>query len=528
MQRERLRERRGLRLVTEPATAKMMSWRPSARGLPHLLSSLFLLLSALSSGCGFSSTARVCGPSSSPDWLSCILDHSPYLPIESDTRKTVYEAPHLLRVRHGRSCVTAAHANANDNIGFRIQDREVVPVDFADSGTVFMNGWDLRYTGGDHHIQGMGSAIANVRSTREGGDFVLSWEAGGVLSDENGDDPYQWCYSYTLVLWTRSSNAFDAIAHDGIGATQSTSSDPGNHTALRALPGSAFHGYGPGVVLPQGFALMWAGGDQHIIQAGFDYGSHFRSAEGQIAWTSRTILKDNDERDDYYGAELVSVLGYASPQPWHPAVVLRETPTGGWSPVNNTVSLTPQASSWFCTGIGNPTREEQYKIENVPFEYAVPVLKGWDLGYLCTDHHVRQMGASIRDFRYERAPDAKTGTLYYTLSLLLNDDSGNLNYGQASVDILGMNALGLGPHPINPSIVNVPSAPPQQPPPASCTLGGMSVADGASITAYASPQSALCEPCESERRVCHHGALSGSFAFATCKARRPGPRQECP
>ena len=60
----------------------------------------------------------------------------------------------------------------------------------------------------------------------------------------------------------------------------------------------------------------------------------------------------------------------------------------------------------------------------------------WELGYLCSDHHVRQIGASITDFSYERAAGASSGTLYYTLSMLLCDDSGNLDYGRAVVDIL--------------------------------------------------------------------------------------------
>jgi hypothetical protein len=77
------------------------------------------------------------------------------------------------------------------------------------------------------------------------------------------------------------------------------------------------------------------------------------------------------------------------------------------------------------------------------------VLKGWELGYLCTDHHVREIGASITDFRYERELNATTGTLYYTLDVKLTDDEGNLSYGAASVDIFGMNARGLEAHPLN-------------------------------------------------------------------------------
>ena len=50
------------------------------------------------------------------------------------------------------------------------------------------------------------------------------------------------------------------------------------------------------------------------------------------------------------------------------------------------------------------------------------------------------MGASITDFRYERDASGTSGTLYYTLSMLLSDDSGNLDYGSAVVDVFGMNA----------------------------------------------------------------------------------------
>ena len=48
-------------------------------------------------------------------------------------------------------------------------------------------------------------------------------------------------------------------------------SDPDNDTALRDVYGSANNAYGPGVVLPQGFALMWTGNsDRHLLQTGFD------------------------------------------------------------------------------------------------------------------------------------------------------------------------------------------------------------------------------------------------------------------
>jgi hypothetical protein len=102
----------------------------------------------------------------------------------------------------------------------------------------------------------------------------------------------------------------------------------------------------------------------------------------------------------------------------------------GWVAVTNEVSLTPQDQVWRAARV------------------RVPVLRGWELGYLCTDHRIRQIGATISDFRYEPDPASATGTLFYTLTMLLSDDSGNLDYASAVVDVFGMNARGECPHPI--------------------------------------------------------------------------------
>lgn len=404
-------------------------------------------LCSIGAGCGFrSAAASTCGPDTEADFITCMLNLAPVVPVGSDDRKIVYEAPKTIRVLHGNSCVEAPNALQGSSLGFRVQQQASVPSTLADSGTVFLNGWEARYHNGDHHVQGLGTAIVNISEARDtaSGQFILNWEAGGVLSDENGDDPYDWCYSYTVVFWSRGGSGFDAVAFArSLPSRQAEGSDPGNDTALRDLYASANNAYGPGVVLPQGFALIWdSDADRHLLQAGFDFGNPTKTLDGGLSWTSRTLFKDNDQRHDYFGAELVQVLSYASPQMVHPETVYKET-SGGWVPANNWMSMAPKDSISFCTGVGDPTGEEHYKIEGVPFHYAVPVLKAWELGYLCEDHHVRQIGASIKDFRYERAAGASTGTLYYTLSMLLSDDSGNLDYGSAIVDVFGMNARGV-------------------------------------------------------------------------------------
>ena len=409
------------------------------------------LVLAAASGCGFSSpVAQTCGPDAAAEgFITCALNMAPLVAAGSDTRQIVYQAPGLLRVLHGQSCVDAPSATDGRQFGFRIAQSELLPAAYADSATVYMNGWHLRYAKEDHHVQGMGSAIVNIRETRTPDGLQLQWEAGGVLSDQNGDDPYQWCYNYTILGWTRSSKAFDMVAGQrGVSAVRP--SDPGNSTALHAISGSAQNPYGSGAVLPQGFALLWAGSDdRHLLQAGFDLGAHFPSATGEMAWTSRALFKDNDASHDYYAGELISTLTYRSPEQLHPTQVWQQTPQG-WKAQNNAVSLTPEASESFCTVIGDSTREEHYKVD-VPYEYAVPVLAGWELGYGCTDHHVRQIGAQITEFHYERAANGSGGTLFYTLSLALGDDSGNINYGGASIDVLGMRPLSAGPHPLAPA-----------------------------------------------------------------------------
>ena len=77
----------------------------------------------------------------------------------------------------------------------------------------------------------------------------------------------------------------------------------------------------------------------------------------------------------------------------------------------------------------------------MPFDYAVPVLTGWDLSYVCTDHHVKRMGAYLVDFAYVKGPAAATGTLNYTVFSTLRDDSDNGHAARYKVNILGLNAM---------------------------------------------------------------------------------------
>jgi hypothetical protein len=398
-----------------------------------------VVLVGLAGGCTFSSPAASCfGGNTSEGFITCALSMAPVVAPSSHTRSIVYEESNRLRVEHGQACVQVEQAASSSQFAFRIQQSETFPAAYADSATIIMNGWKLRYLNSDHHVQGFGSAIVNVREARTDAGLQLQWEAGGVIADQNGDDPYEWCYSFTLVGWRRGG--FDAVAFER-NLSYIKAADPGNVSAVHAIDGLARNVYGAGAVLPQGFAMMWGDqSDRHVLQAGFDMGQHYSSGSGQMSWTARALFKDNAVVNDFYIGQLVSTMSYSAPEQFHPAEVLLET-ANGWVPQRNKVDLTPFDGDSSCQAVGNSTPSLlSYRVD-VPYTYAVPVLAGWELGYVCTDHHVRQIGAAIVDWRFEPRADGLGGSVYYTIEQALGDDSDNINYARVSVDVLGLKPL---------------------------------------------------------------------------------------
>lgn len=402
------------------------------------------ILGCAAHGCTFESPASNCATGNTSDgFISCALNQAPFVEPSSDSRSIVYQTPGKIRVLHGQSCVSASRAASEESFAFRILQSETIPAAYGDSATVFTNGWKLRYSDSDHHVQGFGSAIVNIRESRTAEGLKLEWEAGGLVADQNGDDPYEWCYSYTIIGWARSSSGFDAVAAErNISFIKAT--DPGNSSALHSIDGLTRNVYGNGVVLPQGFAMMWGDHtDRHVLQAGFDLGQHYTAGNGQMGWTSRALFKDNDAAHDFYVGQLVSTMSYSSPETFHPAEVMLETPAG-FEPQKNGVELTPFDGDTSCTAVGNSTPAIAHYRVDVPYAYAVPVLSGWELGYVCTDHHARQMGAAITGWRFERRQDGNGGSLFYTVEHALSDDSDNVNYARVSVDVLGLKPLSTG------------------------------------------------------------------------------------
>ena len=106
----------------------------------HVVIGLVVALASTFMACGFQSP----GAGGTPEeQLNSILDTAPVRSLSAGDRWTVYEAPGKIRVQHGYGCLKQGFAAIEDSVGFRIQDKEAVPLAFADAGTVVLNGWDV-------------------------------------------------------------------------------------------------------------------------------------------------------------------------------------------------------------------------------------------------------------------------------------------------------------------------------------------------------------------------------------------------
>jgi hypothetical protein len=211
-------------------------------------------------------------------------------------------------------------------------------------------------------------------------------------------------------------------------------------------------------VLPRGFGYVWSSEDHHVRQAAYnldhseiyadrqtrynkqsalvpaplpDAASHADS--GFVSWGPYAIFKDNDTRRDYFFAELVSAMAGADVGVIQPPYAVL--------PADDGSSIFSGCGSNNSNGVVS----QDFVVEDVPFQFAAPMLTGWDLQYLCDDHHVRDVGIWIDHWTYQPpGPGAAGGTLRYTLSSILRDDDNNGFAANGKVTILGLRPISGG------------------------------------------------------------------------------------
>jgi hypothetical protein len=335
----------------------------------------------------------------------------------------VIDAPKL-KVDHGMTCAGATHAVATDYIGTRVSGSAILPDNF--DGTVFLNGWYATYLNDDHDVAGLGMAIFNLGQAGN----KLMWDAGGVITDRDGDDNYRFCYQYTILAWQRERKRPDVVGpakpRIDVSATHANSSGrlifvKQNLNGGKKLSAS-FNSLGkpPAARLLMGFAAGYEDDDHNLLQFGFDLGE--AKVNGQrLKWDTDVILQDNSKRSNY-AAQMATILAGESVEVWKPkTVLLAAGHPQAPGMIDNDLKLKTVGPARTCIGSAT-SHAYSFTITGVPFTYGVPMLTGWRVGQTCDDENVRKAGAWIEDFVWDRPPGASTGTLHYTVRTILEDE----------------------------------------------------------------------------------------------------------
>lgn len=378
-------------------------------------------------------------------------DNSQFNVITSPTREIIFEDNQNMVVYHGSSCTKTDNGKRGS---LTVEESLELPA-YITNATVYLNGWHLKYLNDDHHVAGLGTAIDGIKL--EGN--TLKWKARGAISDHNFDDPYSWCYYYTVIAWNASNIHINADDNNGSSGTNDiltanwfNANNTGMETALSNFPSFLYNPDFPSskkvAILPRGFGFNWNEGcaDHHLLQLAYnlDHSEIYiqnqnyhkknetntsglaaytsRVDSGFVSWNTQAIFKDNDTRRNYNFGEIVSGIG------GHDIDIIE--PPHSISPIEDSRSCIIFGSKNIVT--------HNYTVKNIPFTYAIPVLTGWNLEFSCKDHHVKEIGTWIDKINYEKR-EGEFGTLTYSVSSVLNDNSGNVSHASNNVSVLGFN-----------------------------------------------------------------------------------------
>jgi hypothetical protein len=406
----------------EPSSFRFWSNRPLLRYAPILLWPLI-------------SCAIVPQEISKPVFIKLVEPFTTELALD-------FEDPGKIMVTHGSAC-----GEADDRGVMKIIPGSFTLPVYADSATVFLNGWRLRYLFGDENLHEVRATIENIELIKN----ELSWVAAGRLEDAGRDDAYEFCYYYTILAW--NSGRVDALVEH---ANRNVSFGDSRHgtTALTALSSyvqdERFMGKKSVAILPRGFGLNYSGGnDRNLLQIAYhldhseafvERGKVYRLPAGDPeidtstsrfdetirTWESYVILKDNDRWRDYEVDERFSALAGNDISVIEPPFTILPSEDASWRQG--------------CVTERGGRKTQSVEIRNLPFDYAIPMLTGWDLSYSCDDENVEEIGIWLENIRYEKGLGSATGTLRYTVvSELRDEDASPGHFSRHKVSILGLN-----------------------------------------------------------------------------------------
>jgi hypothetical protein len=331
-------------------------------------------------------------------------------PLLDSSSTKAFEDPGALVAYHGTGC--AESDESKEPVTLLVKQSQEIP-SAMDHAAVILNGWHFLYLYGDHEVLGLATGIFDVRRTvRDDGGHLLEWQAFGVIRDGNYDDPFGWCYHFTVVAWDGDAYAAQVDQRDNTGFN----GDPigrevpfGWQTALSFHP-SFVEAYPAGsavaMILPRGFGFAWPeeNEDHNLLQLAYnldpgapsiaegrqysspspDLGGADRGGRAYYSWETKTVFKDNALRRPYYSGELVSVASGRGVEAVHPPF-----------------TVVPVEDRSNCVFFGNEGLDRR-TVRGLPYDVAIPVLTGWELAYGCDDQQVQEIGAWIGGFHYIR------------------------------------------------------------------------------------------------------------------------------
>ena len=129
--------------------------------------------------------------------------HLPESPLVESSSRKVFEDLDGLVAFHGFGCAESDEPDRQKYLRVK-QSQQILRT--MDSAAVILSGWQFRYLEGGHELNFLGTAIGGIRRIAlDDGNHALEWDAYGVIADANFDDPYRWCYRFTVLAWTTTT-----------------------------------------------------------------------------------------------------------------------------------------------------------------------------------------------------------------------------------------------------------------------------------------------------------------------------------
>lgn len=359
------------------------------------------------------------------------------LPFFKTNRRTSYEDPGKFIMVEGNQCTVRNRGPEPSTMLITI---DMPP--YVNQATAILNGWDLRYLNKDQEIHALRADIKHSKLLTGAGSPTLVFEAIGEISDQNRDDAYEFCVHYTGFgfnsTWIDAriegdyngidTQVLQTVARGPVATLESS----WNESLLKKSDAI--------VVLPRGFDFRFDNAfecewrfppcrwgypsDYHLRQIAYSLYQTGASPnpDDKPHWVTQTLFKDNNTRPHWVKTRAALIGGNS--------VKLSA----------DFLALNPRSSkNNSCRNrVEGVVRTETYRITDLPYDYGIPMLTGWDLNYECDDQRVQRAGIWIHDIRF----DARSNALEYKVSSILRDRNGAPGFNAVHrVSILGLNRI---------------------------------------------------------------------------------------